>query len=182
MRKFAKAMVGGLFQGSNNVRFEKPDMLYQIINTPEFLVEKNVLSDKEFRYVRYCSPRKDIHVAEIQFFGKKKHGTGIVMLTGRPIWHLVNDSINDPAPLNALDGDIRTNFNAPAGSWIGYDFGKPVQIKKVRFLARNNFNIMEPGNEYELFYYDKGWQSLGVQKTKSQYLEYENVPMHDFSC
>ncbi len=64
----------------------------------------------------------------------------------------------------------------PAGSWVGYDLGKPRQIWTVRYLPRNNFNVIEPGNEYELFYYDKGWQSLGVKTTKKQYLEYENVP------
>ena len=82
----------------------------------------------------------------------------------------------NPQPLNALDNDIHTNFNAPAASWVGYDLGKSQQIKAVGYLARNNFNIIVPGNKYELFYYDRGWQSLGIKTTDKQYLEYNNVP------
>jgi hypothetical protein len=84
-------------------------------------------------------------------------------LSGKTISFIKSDTIiKDCCPDYALDGNIRTNFNAPAGSWIGLDLGKPQQITQVKFLPRNNFNVIEPDNTYKLFYYDKGWHSLGA--------------------
>ncbi len=112
MLGFAELMVGSLFQGSNTIQFGHPENLYQITDVPDFLEEKDALPDKKFRYVRYFSPHKEIHAAEIQFLGKNEHGE-TVLLQGKPIWNFGSDSISNPEPVNALYGDIRTNFDAP---------------------------------------------------------------------
>ena len=43
-------------------------------------------------------------------------------------------------------------------------------------LQRNNFNVIEVGNKYELMYYNDRWVSLGIQTATNQYLEYDNAP------
>jgi hypothetical protein len=44
------------------------------------------------------------------------------------------------------------------------DFGRPTRITKIRYLPRNDDNIIVPGQLYELFYWGYGgWVSLGRQ-------------------
>jgi hypothetical protein len=175
MQEFAELMVGNLFQGSDIENFDSPKTFFEIDEAPEFLVKQHVPPNTKFRYVRFYSPHNDIHVAEIQLWGLNEAGE-TVKLKGRPLWHISNDSMPEVQPLFALDDSIQTNFNAPAKSWVGYDLGKLRQIKTVGYLARNNFNIINSGNDYELLYYNNGWHSLGIKNTENQYLEYNNVP------
>ncbi len=175
MQGFANSMVGSVFQASNNKNFNKIDTLFKVIEVPEFYIEKNIGIEKKYQYVRFSSPEKDIHIAEIQFFEKTDKDCE-VRLNGQLLWHIVDHNIYDSHPINAVDDDIRTNFNASQGSWIGYDFGRPSLVTKIRYLPRNNFNIIEKGNKYELYYFDTEWKSLGVKVAENQYLKYNSVP------
>lgn len=175
MQGFAESMAGGVFQVSDSAQFDNPETLYRIIEVPDFLVEKEVFPEKKYRYVRYFSPNNSINVAEIQFWNKTDKGNENKLI-GKTIYFMSGDSILSPEPSNAFDGNIRTNFNAPSGSWVGLDLTYPELILKIKYLPRNNFNEIEAGNKYELFYYNYGWQSLGVQIAVNQYLEYDSVP------
>lgn len=169
MQGYANTMIDAVFEGSNDPDFKDSELLYKIGKAPSFLEEGEVNITDEYRYVRYYSPEKDIRVAELEFWGENK-------LKGEPISFVIKDSISESDPIKCLDGDIRTNFNALAGSWVGLDLSIPKQIKRVKFLPRNNFNVIEKDNEYELLYYDKGWQSLGIKKSSNQYIEFERAP------
>ncbi len=78
-----------------------------------------------------------------------------------------------------FDDDYLTFFNAAEshGVWVGLDLGKPQRISTIKFLPRNDDNFIHEGDLYELFYFDKGWTSLG-QQTGSDYqvLIYEKAP------
>jgi hypothetical protein len=37
-------------------------------------------------------------------------------------------------------------------------------------------NFIEIGHQYELMFFDKGWQSLGLKTATDSHLEYNNVP------
>lgn len=177
MQGFAESMVGSYFEGSNSPRFEHSQTLQNIKEAPYFLTEKEIDATVPYRYVRYISPHAGIYIAEIQFGSKDKDGKDII-LKGDPIMYLSSDSIPNVNPQNAFDNNIRTNFNAPSGSWIGLDLKYPRFINKVKYLPRNNFNVIEIGNKYELMYYNHKWISLGIQKANDQYLEYNDVPSH----
>jgi hypothetical protein len=57
------------------------------------------------------------------------------------------------------------------------DFGKPVRIGKIDYLPRNDGNCIEPGDEYELFYWNnRQWQSLGRKQAERIRLDYDNCP------
>ncbi|MCD8260666.1 MAG: discoidin domain-containing protein [Bacteroides sp.] len=161
MLEFAEAMKGARFEDSENPEFKQSDTLYEIKDTPFFLVEKETGSKRTYRYVRYISPQNSIHLAEIEFWSKDEKNQDI-RLTGTPIVHFGSDSLMDSKPEYAFDNNIRTNFNAPSGSWIGLDLKQPALITQVKYLPRNNFNVIEVGNEYELMYYNYGWKLLGV--------------------
>lgn len=177
MQGFAESMVGGRFEGCNSVDWSNPDILYEINDSPYFLVEQEIRSDKTYRYVRYISPHNGIFVAELQFWGKDEKGHDS-MLQGNPMMYMGKDSVQNAQPKNAFDNDIRTNFNAPSGSWIGMDLKAGHKVCKIKYLSRNNFNVIEVGNKYELMYYHEGWKSLGIQTATKQFLEFDDVPVH----
>lgn len=108
-------------------------------------------------------------IAELAFYDTKDN-----LLKGIPISNVDHGKEN---PQNAFDGNIRTNFNSNDPFWIGLDLGNPWQIGKIRYLFRNPFNTIEPGDTYELFYWDNEWKSLEVKEAKKDYLEF-SVPVN----
>jgi hypothetical protein len=59
---------------------------------------------------------------------------------------------------------------------VGLDFGRPVPISKIIYTPRNRDNFIRQGGEYELYYLDKKWGSLGVKVAAADSLVYGNVP------
>jgi hypothetical protein len=177
MQGFAEDMVGAQFEGSNSADFKSPKLIYKITEAPYFLTRIDLSNPIPFRYVRYVSPSSEIHVAELQFWGKDASGKD-TLLQGKPIQNLGKNCLLTNELKNAFDNNIRTNLNAPAGSWVGLKFDVPQWISQIRYLPRNNFNVIEEGDQYELMYYDRRWKSLGKQIATSQYLEYKDVPTH----
>lgn len=45
-----------------------------------------------------------------------------------------------------------------------------------RKYPEDNSNKIIPGNKYEVYYWDKGWKSIGIQKAEKDYLIYNNIP------
>lgn len=64
------------------------------------------------------------------------------------------------------------------GYTVGIDFGKPHMVDHIIYYPKNDGNFVMPGNEYELFYYDMKWISLGKQKATEHLLIYDNVPVN----
>jgi hypothetical protein len=56
------------------------------------------------------------------------------------------------------------------------DFGIKRNIIKVLCTPRNDKNHIIVGNEYELFYWDDSFKSLGKQIAQKPFLSYDNVP------
>lgn len=161
MAAFSHAMVGGYFEVADNKYFLNADTLHTITEAPNAFAEITVNPNKEYQYVRYVASRSGkINIAELEFLNGSEKLQGLVLA-----------NVPTDATL-AFDGNIRTNYTAPAHSWIGMDFGKPQKISKLRYLPRNNFNIIEPGDIYELLYFDAKWISLGTQKAKSNQLTF----------
>ena len=67
-------------------------------------------------------------------------------------------------------------FSKKPFSWIGIEFTKPLLIDSIYYLPRNDNNGIDIGDTYELFFWDRGWRSLGRQVAEKEYLVYENVP------
>ena len=87
-------------------------------------------------------------------------------ITGKPVHTGSNPEL-------AFDGNFETYVGS---SGIGMDFGKPVKITHVRFAPRNANNMIVPGNNYMLMYYDKGWKKLRTLYAEHNYLDFEHVP------
>ena len=173
---FARLSKGMWFEGANNSSFETPTRLATIVDAVCYNKELLVNQNEKFRYFRlksfdtikpvFLDEETGIHMAEVSFFDKKGN-----KIKGKPI--AMDKEFQDTAK-NLFDNDIRTNFiieNKPG--WVGLDAGKPVNISKIKYLIQNSFNTIEPHDEYELFYWDNTWKSLGKQKAKEDYLIYD---------
>lgn len=131
------------------------------------------------RYLRYLFPENLDALAELSFFSRNKSG-GLDSLR-------TTIFSSDQRALNQLqkvfDRDILTyadlNGFRPEGEgglWVGVDFGKRVEVAAISLCPRNDKNNVIKGLEYELFYWDNGWLSLGRQVASDYQLKYTNVP------
>ena len=74
----------------------------------------------------------------------------------------------------AFDNDVLSYTTTPG--WIGVDFGKPQKVSAIRYSPRTDDNGIVPGNTYELFVFDNGWNSLGKQQAETDSLRFEDAP------
>ena len=62
--------------------------------------------------------------------------------------------------------------------WIGFDFGREITIDALGICPRNDKNNIIKGLEYELFYWDRRWISLGMNTANDYFLVFDNVPQN----
>jgi hypothetical protein len=171
-------MAGGQFQGANRPDFADAVTLHTINNDPDFYYQEVIIKDSgAYRYCRYFSPiGSNGHIAEIEFYAGKgsRRINGKVIGTPGSYNGRVEHTIH-----SVFDGDVLTFFFAPQpdNAWVGMDFGKKEMLAKIRYLPRNDDNIIVPGQLYELFYWeDNGWVSQGQQTAADYVLYYDYAP------
>jgi hypothetical protein len=171
-----KRIVGSKFQGSNRLDFSDAVTIgvvtEKMTNPIFYTITSN--TTKKFKYFRFIgSDNSFCNINEIVIYdnyGKKLDGK-IFGTAG---------SFEDKGNTieKAFDKDVLSSFEAPNpnGGWVGLAFNKPSTINKIRFIGRNDGNMVEIGDEYELFFWDKTWKSLGRKKASSGSLVFKNVP------
>jgi len=171
-----KRMVGGKIQASSHRDFRNAVTLHTI-NEPGFNTGKIFFKEDagKYRYWRYLSPDSShCNVAELYFYTKESLEPVYGDIIGTE-WTCWNDSkkenVFDQNPLTIFDSKL------PSGAWVGMDFKRPVAMEKLIYIPRSDGNSINPGNEYELVYWDDGkWISLGCKVADNNYLEYHNCP------
>ncbi|MCD7901795.1 MAG: discoidin domain-containing protein [Bacteroides sp.] len=168
---------GGKIQASNDKTFKRFETLHIIEKGTNKFEERIINPDNyHFRYWRYYSPDDSFcNIAELAFF----EADSISPTQGRVIgtkgsWY--NES--NKTIQAVFDNNPLTFFDAPTASdsWVGMDFGRKVSIQKIRYLPRGDGNCIEIGDEYELFYWNDTWKSLGRKTADQVYLTYNNCP------
>lgn len=158
---------GARFEGSNDAQFTQTEVLASVERMPVF---RNVLKmdgRQRFRYIRYCSKETcDTPIAEVEFWSG---GHKVKAVPGKSTVKKVELSVDD----NTL-----TRPDIAPGYILGYELEKPEVLDSIVFYPWNDDNFVLPTHEYELFYYDKGWVSLGKRKPETYALVYEVVPAH----
>lgn len=176
--EFIPRLRDGEFHASNDAHFRKYYLVHKIMEGKAsgqcFAVPDSI---PPCRYWRYINNRKSTFcsIAEVMFYTKGD----TARLKGKVIgidgsW---GDNPNHKKE-TVFDGDVLTSFDAPRGEgcWVGLDFGKPYKVDYVIYYPRGDGNSIEIGDEYELFYWDDHWISLGRQKAGNLYLKYNNAP------
>ena len=175
--KFSIGMVRGVMEGSNDPDFRDRDTLHLIEKAPERLYTRaRSKSGKPYRYVRYYGPDGGkCYASEVSFYGHRP-GEGINTLLkgeciGTPNFH----SDNKYPYTNVVDGDPYTSFvyEKVSGGWVGLDLKRAMTIDSVVYTPRNRRNFIEAGDDYELFYCDREWKSLGRKHADSDSILYD---------
>lgn len=170
--EFAKKMEGGYFEVSNDRKFKKSSLIYFVNKCPNSHLQKiPVHEQKMYRYMRYYKHNGGISISELGCLDENNR-----LIEGKIIAEslLMGDAdlrnISDGDPLSYFDiGDLKD-------IWVGLDFGKPQKISTLLFCHRTDNNDVSPGDEYELFYWDKSWVSLGKQIAQQYSITYKNIP------
>lgn len=166
------------FQASNDSTFCHYQTIHRISDCygtgHEVTVPDSVSA---YRYWRFYSTKPEAHgnVAELYFFDSAGEEIRGKVIGTEGSWQDKKEYTRE----KVFDGDILTFFDAPDGdiSWVGMDFGRPVNISKFYYYPRSDGNAIQPHDIYELFYWDKGaWLSLGKKRATSPTLVYDNVP------
>jgi len=170
------AMLGSKFQVSNDSSFKDAVEIYKITVKPEQYYQlADIAPTAGYKYFRYLSAKgTHAEVAEIEVY---EPGSKFKLL-GRPIGN--KTPATGLTRMNAFDGNTLTNYSTQEAdsAWIGLAFDTPKSIHRIVYLPRNDDNCIDNNEQYELFYWDHKWASLGKQTgTNETYrLVYSNVP------
>jgi hypothetical protein len=174
---FYRRLINARIQASNNPDFNNPVTLYTIQQAEIFNGE--ILLDslnKPYRYWRYFGADGTYStLAELYFFEKGNPQPVYGKIIGSEGSFLdignVKEFVFDKNPLSCYDG------KEESGTWVGMDFGKPVNIEKIYYTPRGDGNTIIYGDEYELMYWNNcQWNSLGRKIADNPCLVYEKCP------
>jgi hypothetical protein len=171
----ADRMLGAKIQAANRSDFSDAITLYTIwkYGTEAGEIFFDTVTTK-YRYWRYYSaPKAQGNIGELIFFRQGQNVTKQGKIIGSP-----NEEKNYEK-YRAFDDDPLTFFSSPepSDSWVGLDFGEPVNIDRILYLPRTDGNMVCPGDEYELKYWNNGWFSLGRKIADNAYVTFENCPV-----
>lgn len=161
-------LIGGKFEASNDSLFITKRTLYWIDNVPMFRNVINFNENKKYRYIRYLSNAEaNQTLSEVQFLSDSCLCVGQIFgnTSSRSKAFFDGNLTNDD------DNDVR-------GYYVGMDLGCRKKISQLIYYPVNDGNFVIPNMEYELFYYDYGWISLGKKIANDFFLVYDNVPQN----
>ena len=173
---YREVMRNGVFEASNSESFITTDTLVIIQSKPDRRVTNLKVysqSAKKYKYVRYKGPDGSYCVvADICFYDSQMQPVLYDKIIG-------TQSIKPNRIIeNVFDGNASTSYESydSTGGWCGLELMSPTEISYVSYTPRNRVNYIYEGNEYELFYYEGMWNSLGRVIADSDTLVYDNVP------
>lgn len=170
----------GEFQASNDKSFGQHYLVHKITDCRAYGFDIAV-SDTipPCRYWRYYTNREGAfcNMAEIKFYESDDTTTAIhgSIFGTEGAWF--GDTTKTRKAV--FDGNILTFFDAPSfnESWVGMDFGRPVKLSHFYYVGRGDGNSIEPGDQYELLYWqDNRWKTLGRKTPDRPWLVWEDVP------
>lgn len=167
---FEKSMVGGRFEASNDVNFEKKLTLFTIEDVPDSFVEREISSDSKFRYLRYVAPNVEkAFIGEIGFYTEGN----------QPVFSTILNSTKNPSLNKITDGDLNTYYWGKSQESIVFDLDEGFNITKIQFAPRSDTNFIVVGDNYELFTWENNeWVSCGEKTADRSELTFQKVPQN----
>lgn len=170
-------MIGGNFLLANTTNFSDAVNVHQIEEVPYYENEFIINTMHAYRYLICNFNNKSVFsMSEIEVFSKNKDGVEMPV-SG---YLIGNAGVKAFGIKNLMDNDRVSYFcndTTDLKQYIAIDFGKPIQLSRVRYYPRSDDNRVVSGELYELYYWgDRGWISLGKQVGKNNQLIYSKVP------
>jgi hypothetical protein len=159
-----KSLNGSVFQGANNPDFSDAVTLHRISNFKSTQINKvKILNKRKFKYVRFYSNDKESYLAKLSFYSSQSKALkGVVFEKNNSVLKWIKGAFDD----NPL------SFSGGKQVSLGLQFDKPTPIHSIEFQVRNDNNHINIGHEYELFYWNKKWISLGRKTAQDTVLHY----------
>lgn len=159
-----KSMVGTLFECSNDADFRQSKLFYQVERNHHMDRQQIACPEGAYRYWR-IRPRVACALAELDFLD----------VNGNPVDGRIVEMDCEGDGRLLFDGDPLTCIQSYRV--FDFEFDEPVALGYICYLPMNDGNGIYPGNEYELFYFDRGaWQSCGCRVALADSVTYKNVP------
>lgn len=171
-----KKISGSKIEAADNLKFDLPEHIYTLPDTMLYGINIHYLDHPvNERFMRIVFPPNSGELLELQFYTKNKKGD-LVKVSGNVC---CSDSLSMQNVSKAFDSVNATGFvydvNKGEQKWIGLDFGQKTEIDAIGFSPGVNPSFIS-GYEYELFYWNDGWVSVGAKLGEGEILTYENVP------
>lgn len=164
-----KNLNDGIFEGANNPNFKNAKIIYQISNLNSVQLQKiKINTIEKFKYVRFNANGKESYLSSLRFYDKNGQ-----KLDGKVFEE--SSFIKDWGNGTGAFDDNLYSFSGGKDFFIGLKFSEPKSIGSIEFQARNDENHIIKEEEYELFYWNKKWKSLGIQIAKDTVIYY-NTP------
>lgn len=169
-------LMRGKIQAANKPDFEDS---VTISSLPEWdLTSGDIVidADRKYRYFRFMSSLNwDCDMAELFFYEKDSNAAvksekSFVSDKSNKISYIVNNPVEDR--------DLLTYFSSFGNSqWIGFDFGKPIDLGKIQYIRRGDGNAICPGDIYELYFWNNdNWTLIEKRKSIGIELKFDGVP------
>ena len=136
-------------------------------------IHLNIL--QKYRYIHLLSDQDTLALNEIIFYEKNKDSI-------QPINNIhVSGSfhpIDSTNPINYLIDNLSTTGSCgklTKNKTICFDLGKPCLLSSIQYYPYVPSTLKKDA-KYELFYWNNGWKSGGVQKCNGQYITFKNIP------
>ena len=158
---------GGIFEAADNPLFKNAVRLDSIAEIPSYHNEVKIPEALKFRYVRFVYPEgAKLPLENFTVYG---NGAGIC---GK----LIGNDFTYAGVDYAQNHNMEYKSPPKGVFWTGFDFGKAVEFDSLGYDLKNDDNFIVPGEEYELFFWDGAWTSLGRKTASERSLDYGNVP------
>jgi hypothetical protein len=194
------------FEGANQFDFSDAVTLAIIKHSPgEHFEELSSLSNKSFKYLRFVFSHQELtlpyegdgaSIAEIEFinsanqlikgipFGSpcRKYNpyTPNLCFDGNPLTFFEDarfEIITNPFVKLSEANNTSKDERYTTWKYVGLKLNNPAQVTKIRYIARNDMNSIQPGDEYELLFWDnKTFKSLGKKFASDTLIGFNNVP------
>lgn len=189
-----KDLIGSKFTIANTKDFENEEQLYEVDTLLEYRNNIVEVPKKTGKFVKYEFPKlidnSNDGPAEIAFY-KTRNGN-LEKIQGKyySSSQLTQNQIDILTDGNLLsfvkilnyreDINIDTENNILALKdepiWVAMELNTTETITHISICPRNDMNGVYPGMQYELFYWDFEWISLGKKIAKDFSITYDGIP------
>lgn len=170
-RKYLTSLKGSELWGMRNGKKDK--LLCTITDTLQ--IEHQLFTigtTSSYRFVRLYLPSSEVALGELSFHSANKRITSIQIISS-----LISNNQNE-RPEMLIDGLSDTAFNGEATKqYIDFDLKHAYQLSAIGVTPYIR-SWLDPSTDYELAYWENGWQPVGSQKGNGGYLVFDNVPQN----
>ncbi len=164
-----------VFSGCKSPDFENKDTLCVFSESIKIYDEEISISlPGRFRYIRVSLPERKIAYSDLSFFtnesGRDEKITGIDFIKS------FEKSENGENPSFIFDDYKATGYRKDIDAeYVDVDLGDEYSISRISFTPYFEAGLKE-NLEFELFYWNNGWESLGKQKGSNKHVVFKDVP------